>query len=680
MGYHPRADYSGMPSAIPRVTTRLEQYNEAWRKAQELMRRAQQSWVRHRDTPKYKIGDRVWLEGHHLRTNQPTAKLAPKRHGPFKVIQVMSPVNYRLELPTQWSIHDVFHTDLLTPYRKMPTHGANYQRPPPDLVEGVEEYEVERVLDSCRYGRGHKLQYLIAWKGYPDSDNQWVNWDDAEGAQEAIREFKRSNPNRETHIKASIDSPCPTSPTRISSMTTSPSTSHWDLDTKENHDAWIAADAVDHTAPGHVCYDCNNNVDDPSCSAIIDNDSPSTSDSGDDAVERTTTYRDVEEAETYFPRNDPARLSIDSTGGPPIADNPLLEDDCGGLAPGPASPGSFDLGHSTSLLPPVSGTPYPTIITLGSKHNGSEYGDADIQCGKCEAPIDYCHCDVQMLPPRTAPDLDNNIQLLTPVPNTKADKGKRPIKGYVVDRLTEDGEETNVPTSNKEETPPLEWVEVCDGRRVGAQADSGGGVQRHSRRTDASWTVQRATRRPISPTPSGFNLNQGHHYVPFRIPTTNGRGVTNAKYVHVRMGVNPTVDGCMYKGGVVHSGEVHATAEHDRGDTPDYTHEQLRHFRSNYSHRHEVDDALKRIRDKSLLAEVSHFRGTMDTMECLNKEIQERKEEMYSSGNDNRKCVRRLKRAHTLIRVFEEEEIANRLRVITPWVVERCHEERGRSS
>jgi hypothetical protein len=148
MGYHPRADWTGMQSMIPQVSTCLEQYNEAWRKAQELMRRAQQSWVRHRDMPKYQVGDQVWLEGRHLHTNQPTMKLAPKRHGPFKVVQVMSPVNYRLQLPVQWSIHDVFHTDLLTPYREMPTHGANYQCPLPDLVEGMEEYEVEKVLDS----------------------------------------------------------------------------------------------------------------------------------------------------------------------------------------------------------------------------------------------------------------------------------------------------------------------------------------------------------------------------------------------------------------------------------------------------------------------------------------------------------------------------------------------------
>jgi hypothetical protein len=145
------------------------------------------------------------------------------------------------------------------------------------------------------------------------------------------------------------------------------------------------------------------------------------------------------------------------------------------------------------------------------------------------------------------------------------------------------------------------------------------------------------------------------------------------------MGVNPTADGCMYRGGVVHSGEVHAAAEHDRGDTPDYTHEQLCHFHSDYSRRHEVDDALERIGDKSLLAKVSRFRGTLDAMERLNKEIRKHEEEMYSSGNDNRKCIRRLERAHALIRVFEEEEIANGLRVITPWVVEHRCEECGRS-
>ncbi len=198
-GFNPRADWTDKPSPIPQVALRLDQFKRARQRAQELMIKAQQSWVQHKDTPRYQEGDLVWLEGRHLRTNQPTAKLVPKRHGPFPIIQVMSPVNYRLKLPTQWSIHDVFHIDLLTPYRETDLHGSNYSRPAPDLVDNEEEYEVEKILDSRHFGRRRKKQYLIKWKGYPDSDNKWVDKQNIH-APEAIREFENRNPARKVHI------------------------------------------------------------------------------------------------------------------------------------------------------------------------------------------------------------------------------------------------------------------------------------------------------------------------------------------------------------------------------------------------------------------------------------------------------------------------------------------------
>jgi hypothetical protein len=178
--------------------------------AQQLMIKAQQSWVKHRDTPKYKEGDQVWLEGKNLRISQPTAKFAPRRHGPFKVIKVLSPVSYQLALPMQWSIHPVFHIDLLTPYRETITHGPNYQRPVPDLVDGEEEYSMEKILDSRKFGRRRRLQYLVKWEGYPDSDNMWVDKDDV-FADDKVREFKASNPTKETHIRSlsSAKSPYP---------------------------------------------------------------------------------------------------------------------------------------------------------------------------------------------------------------------------------------------------------------------------------------------------------------------------------------------------------------------------------------------------------------------------------------------------------------------------------------
>src|SRR6266568_2827718 len=132
----------------------------------------------------------------------------------------MSPVNYRLKLPTQWSIHDVFHIDLLTPYRETDIHGANYSRPAPDLVNDEEEYEVETVLDTRRFGRGRKKQYLIKWKGYPDSDNEWVNHKDIH-APEAIREFESSKTAERGHIRTGTTGEYPIIP-----LPTTPTTTH----------------------------------------------------------------------------------------------------------------------------------------------------------------------------------------------------------------------------------------------------------------------------------------------------------------------------------------------------------------------------------------------------------------------------------------------------------------------
>jgi hypothetical protein len=286
----------------------------------------------------------------------------------------------------------------------------------------------------------------------------------------------------------------------------------------------------------------------------------------------------------------------------------------------------------------ASNTPYPNTTIL---FDSGDDEDDDIKCGRCENPIAYCHCSPTMLPPRINVDEE------------------------------EDNEETLVSpseTANNESRP----VEVHVGRGMEGETNHGGRVQAHHRRMYAPGTLQRLTRHSLSPTPDGFIRNQGLNYVPFRIPTTNGRGVAPAKYVMVRMGINPTVAGCMYKGGVVYQGDVHAVPSHDHGDrVPDYTHEQLRHFRSDYARRNEVDEALEHIGDKSLLAEVSRFCGTMDAMKRLQDEIREREDELYCCGNDNHKCVRCLERAHALGRVFEEEEIANGLRVITPWALER---------
>ena len=120
---------------------------------------------------KWKVGDQVWLEGKNLSLPYGSAKLTPRWHSPFKITKTVSPVAYELALPPQWKIHPVFHMSLLTPYVETPAHGLNFMRPPPDLVEGEEEWKVETILSHRYFGRQKKLQYLVKWQGYLDSDN-----------------------------------------------------------------------------------------------------------------------------------------------------------------------------------------------------------------------------------------------------------------------------------------------------------------------------------------------------------------------------------------------------------------------------------------------------------------------------------------------------------------------------
>ena len=119
----------------------------------------------------FMVGAQVWLEGTHLRLPYQATKLAPKRYGPFEITKEISPVTYQLRLPPAWNIHNIFHASLLSPYCETNTHGPNYSRLPPDLIEGEEEYEVKRIINHRRMGRARTLQYLVKWIGYPEVDN-----------------------------------------------------------------------------------------------------------------------------------------------------------------------------------------------------------------------------------------------------------------------------------------------------------------------------------------------------------------------------------------------------------------------------------------------------------------------------------------------------------------------------
>ena len=139
-----------------------------------------------------KLGDKVLLDTKNLRLPYVSRKLIPKRVGPFTIVKVLGPVTFKLKLPEKWKIHPVFHAALLTPYHTTKEHGPDYVRPPPiptpESTEG-EEWEVEAILSHRT--RGTQKQYLVAWKGWPASENSWEPEKHLKNAQSILRNYKK---------------------------------------------------------------------------------------------------------------------------------------------------------------------------------------------------------------------------------------------------------------------------------------------------------------------------------------------------------------------------------------------------------------------------------------------------------------------------------------------------------
>ena len=149
LGYSPRItmELPYPPTTVQLVNNRTKEATEKMKQAKEALNEAAQA------TPpdSYQIGDQVWLEAKHLALPYQTTKLAPKRHGPFKITKKVSPVAYQLALPVAWTIHNIFHASLLTPYCETIEHGVNYTRPPPDLIKDTKEYEVKAIVNHHHF-------------------------------------------------------------------------------------------------------------------------------------------------------------------------------------------------------------------------------------------------------------------------------------------------------------------------------------------------------------------------------------------------------------------------------------------------------------------------------------------------------------------------------------------------
>jgi hypothetical protein len=193
-GYEPRALPSTLStSPVPAVEERIKKLQAKREEAQachNIAARRMADRTFHSKFVPWKKGDKVWLSAKNLMVPVPSKKLAPKRYGPFVIEKVISALTYTLKLPPQWKIHSNFHATELSSYRENEIHGPNFTEPPPDVIDNEEEFEVEAIRAHKRIRS--KLQYLVSWKGYPSSNDEWVPETNLKHAIKLLKAYKKT--------------------------------------------------------------------------------------------------------------------------------------------------------------------------------------------------------------------------------------------------------------------------------------------------------------------------------------------------------------------------------------------------------------------------------------------------------------------------------------------------------
>jgi hypothetical protein len=199
LGFHPRkgteprmeVPTEAADNFAKRMQLVREEAAASMRVAQDTMKRF---YDRKRgEDPGYKPGDEVYLSGKNLTTHRPMKKLDDKRHGPFKVVRKVGALSYELNLPATWKVHPIFNTVFLKPWiPPVAEHQKAVPPPPPDVVDGVDLYEVGEVLNIKQ--RRKDLRYYIRWEGYPKEEYTWEPRHHLVGAEDAIAEYYKKNP------------------------------------------------------------------------------------------------------------------------------------------------------------------------------------------------------------------------------------------------------------------------------------------------------------------------------------------------------------------------------------------------------------------------------------------------------------------------------------------------------
>jgi len=150
MGFEGRkkGKYAGVEKFMEKMKEIQEEAKAVLGKAQEDMKKYADK--KRSDAEEYKVGDLVMLSTKDLKyqmVGRRTEKLMERFVGPYKVKEIISSNVVRLELPSTVRIHLVVNVSRIQRYVGQ-VEGQKREQPAPVIIEGEEEWEVERILNK----------------------------------------------------------------------------------------------------------------------------------------------------------------------------------------------------------------------------------------------------------------------------------------------------------------------------------------------------------------------------------------------------------------------------------------------------------------------------------------------------------------------------------------------------
>jgi len=198
--YGVNPEYQTIGHLMQGKTTPAEDMSQLHDTRQAEMKEAQ---LRHKEyyhagrkpDPNLQSGDMVWLLPRNIGTTRPCKKLDNKKIGLFKILAKIGESANKLNLAPSMRIYNTFHISLLELYYNDKFSSERTQPPPPIIIEGEPEYELEQIIDSRLYYG--KLQYWAKWTGYPpEHDKVWYPYKDFENGGLAKQQFHQKYPRK----------------------------------------------------------------------------------------------------------------------------------------------------------------------------------------------------------------------------------------------------------------------------------------------------------------------------------------------------------------------------------------------------------------------------------------------------------------------------------------------------